>query len=381
MRTALITHYWKNSDGGGIKTFLVNLVDALQNKGADVSVLFREGDDLEHFCGGKNKVIFSFVCYRQLCKIHPEVIYSQGMWYCLLPSVLYKKFHGCTLIHTFHTEPDRGLPLPARVFFQRLLNACDYVTFVSKRLQERVVEVEGLSFSKTAITYAGVRAGGVTEGEVERFREQYKISKDAVVLLAQAMTANPYKAEGLKLLIQAVRILRETYPNIMLIATREGDYSEEVKAFAREEGAEEQVVFTGDVENPFVPLNTCDLYTHVTLGEGGVSMALLEAMAIGKPIVATLAGGIPEAITDGENGLLVAPEVEQVALKIDLLLRDREYAEQLGRCAKKTVEENFTWEQAAEKFLQCYIDHEDTCKARRSVGMSSLEPVQHRGFR
>ena len=354
MKTALITNYWKNSDGGGIKTYLVNLVDALQNKGADVSVIFREGDDPEHFCGGKDKVGFSFACYRQLRKIRPEVIYSQGTWYCLLPGVIYKKLHGCTLVHTFHTEPDRALPLPARVFFQTLLNACDCVTFVSKKLQERICEVDGLSFARTAITYAGVRAREVTEGEVKRFREQYEIRKDAVVLLAQAMTAHPLKAEGLKLLIRAVRALRETYPDIVLIATREGKYSDEVKAFAREMGVEEQVVFTGDVENPFVPLEMCDLYTHITLGEGGVSMALLEAMAIGKPIVATSVGGIPEAITDGRNGLLVAPEAEQVAEKIDLLLRNREYAAKLGRCAKKTVEERFTWEQAAERFLQCH---------------------------
>ena len=238
MKTALITNYWKNSDGGGVKTYLVNLVDALQDKGADVGVLFRQGDDPEHFCGGKNKVAFSLACYRKLRKIRPEVIYSQWTWYCLLPGVLYKKLHGCTLVHTFHTEPDRGLPLPARVFFQSLLNACDCVTFVSKRLQERVVEVEGLSFSKTAITYAGVRPGEATEEEVERFLEQYGIDEDAVVLVAIGLTALPYKAEGLKLLIRAVRILRETNPNILLIATREGKYSEEVKAFAREEEVE-----------------------------------------------------------------------------------------------------------------------------------------------
>jgi len=96
MKIALITNYWKNSDGGGIKTYLVNLVDALQDKGADVTVLFRWGDNPKHFCGGRNKVVFSLACYRHLRKIRPEVIYSQGAWYCLLPGVLYTKLYGCT---------------------------------------------------------------------------------------------------------------------------------------------------------------------------------------------------------------------------------------------------------------------------------------------
>jgi len=354
MKIVIITNYWKG-DTGGIKTYLVNLVETLKEKKVNVCVFYREGDDTEEFCGGRNKFLFSVSCFRQLLRNHPEVIHSQGTWYCLLAGVLYKKLHGCILIHTFHTEPDRALPLPARVFFQTLLNACDCVTFVSKRLQERVCEVDGLSFSKTAITYAGVQAAEVSEGEVERFREQCEIGEDAIILLASGMTALPYKAEGLKLLIRAVRILRETYPNIVLIATREGKYSKEAKAFALELGVEKQVIFTGNVENPFVPLKMCDLYTHITLGDG-LPLALLEAMAMGKPIVATSIAGIPEAITNGENGLLVTPEAEQVAAKIDLLLRDREYAERLGRCAKVTAEERFTWEQAAERFLDLYED-------------------------
>ncbi len=72
VKIALITNYWKNSDGGGIKTYLVNLVDALKNKGADVSVIFREGDDPEHFCGGKGKVAFSFACYRRFQEVFPR---------------------------------------------------------------------------------------------------------------------------------------------------------------------------------------------------------------------------------------------------------------------------------------------------------------------
>jgi glycosyltransferase involved in cell wall biosynthesis len=367
MKVALITHYWKNSHGGGIKTYVVNLVEALKNKGIDVNVLFQEGNDPEQFSGARqegndpeqflglrNKLGFSFACYRYLKRIRPDVIHSHGAWFCLLPGVVYRKLHPCKLIHTFHSEPERRFSLPARIFFQFLINSCDSVTFVSKRLQERVVEVESYSFTKTAITYAGVRAGEVTDEEGQRFRAHFGINEDAIVLLTLGMTSITCKAEGLKLIIQAVRILRETHPKIILVATGEGKYLEEIKKFAIEMCVEKQVVFTGEVNNPLVPLKTCDLYVHTPLGEGGVSIALLEAMAMAKPIIASSRGGIPEAITDGLNGILIEPNPELIAEKIDFLLGNRDCAIRLGESAKKTVEERFTWEQAAENFVNVY---------------------------
>lgn len=358
MRIALITNYWKNSDGGGVRNYVVNLVDALRAKDNEVDVLFREGDDPEQFQAGKNKVKFFTECYRHLCKIRPEVVHSQGTWYCLLPGVLYKRLHGCKLVHTFHTAPVTALSPPAKLFFQSLLDQCDCVTFVSKGLQNKVVEVDGLSFPRTAITYAGVRAREVAEQDIEQFREQYSIDEDAVVLLALGMTAHPLKAEGLKLLLRAVSILQEDHPDIILIVTREGRYSDELRDFAHEVGVGAHVVFTGDIENPFVPLKLCDIYVHTSLGEG-LPIALLEAMAMGKPIVATPVEGIPEAVVHEKNGLLVAPEVGQIAESVDYLLKNMEYAEKLGRCAKETVENSFTWEQAAERFLLIFIDAGD----------------------
>lgn len=262
--------------------------------------------------------------------------------------------YGCRLIHTFHTEPDRKLSVPVKVFFQRLLNGCDCVTFVSKRLQECIAEVEGLTFPKTAITYAGVKAQEVSDNEVKLFRERFGIADDAIVLLALGMTALPYKAQGLKLLIGAVKILLPIYPNLVLVATREGKYSEDVKRFTQESGMAEKMIFTGDIENPFVPLKICDIYTHITLGEGGLSLALLEAMAMGKPIIGTRAGGIPEAIEDGVSGFLVDPDSGKIAEKIRYLLQNRDICQSISEGARATAENLFTWNNAAMKFISLY---------------------------
>ena len=211
MKIAIITNYWKNSDGGGVKTYVVNLVDALKNKGSDVNLLFREGDDAEQFFGGMNKMLFSMNCYRYLRKIHPDVVHTQGTWYCLLPGVLFKKIHGCTLVHTFHSEPVKSLSLPSKIFVQNLLNGCNCITFVSKNLLEKEIEIDGFSFSCTEITHGGVSSQVVSDEEVERFNEQYGIDKNSNILLAQAMTAHPLKAEGLKLLIKSISLLNESH--------------------------------------------------------------------------------------------------------------------------------------------------------------------------
>ncbi|AGB02444.1 glycosyltransferase [Methanoregula formicica SMSP] len=353
VKVALITNYWKNSEGGGIKTYVVNLVQALKDKGIDVSVFFREGNDPEQFCGGQNKIAFSLTCFRQLLKIRPDVIHTQGTWYCLLPGVIYKKIFGCRLIHTFHTEPDKSLQLFAKFFFQILLNTCDCVTFVSERLQERIIEVDRFSFQNSAITYAGVHTITVPDYQVKEFKKQYGINDNSIILTAIGMTALPYKAEGLKILLQAIYLVKKSYPNIILIVTREGRYSEEVRAFSNEIGLERHVIFTGNIENPFIPLKMCEIYTHITLGDG-LPIALLEAMSMGKPIIATPIAGIPEAIESGINGFLVEPNPKKIAEKIDFLLQNPEICEKISQNAYYTAKNKFTWENATKTFILLY---------------------------
>jgi L-malate glycosyltransferase len=228
------------------------------------------------------------------------------------------------------------------------------VTFVSKKLEEKIVEVQDLVFRETAITYAGVETVDVTDDEVEAFRVKYSIPEDSITLLALGLTSLSYKAEGLKLLILALKKLQEKYPNIVLIATREGKYTELLKEFAYENSIRDSIIFTGDVKNPFVPLKQCDIYTHITLGEGGLSLALLEAMSMGKPIIATRVGGIPEAIDDNVNGLLVEPDVDEITEKIKYLMENPSVAIALGGNAKNKADSTFTWERTAEKFIEIF---------------------------
>ena len=85
-----------------------------------------------------------------------------------------------------------------------------------------------------------------------------------------------------------------------------------------------------------------DIFTLPSLDEG-IPMALLEAMALSRPVVATPVGGVPEIVTDGSTGLLVPVRNEQMlAARCLDLARDREWAGTLGENARQFVEREFS---------------------------------------
>lgn len=153
--------------------------------------------------------------------------------------------------------------------------------------------------------------------------------------------------------MQSLRELLSDYPEILLMITGNGPYLGELNEYAADLGILDKVLFTGWVDNPFVPLHICNIYTHITLGEGGLSLALLEAMAMGKPILATSVGGIPELIDSGKNGLLVEPDADKVSEAIKTLLNDEKLRIMLGHNAY-IDSKNHTWEKCANKFIDIF---------------------------
>ncbi|AKB63327.1 glycosyltransferase family 4 protein [Methanosarcina mazei] len=355
MKITVITNYWINSNGGGVKTYLTNLIDEFKkNSNLCIDVIFQEGEDNDNYHVLGNRVLFPMKSFYILSKIKPNVICSQGPWYCLLGAVLYRLLHtDSKLIHTFHTEPSNKLPFFGKMFFQFLLNRCDCVTFVSKSLKEKNEEILGLRFKKTEIIYAGAKIPKeITDKEVCSFYSRFNIKEDSIILLAHGLTSFKYKAEGAKLLIKSIKIVKVKYPNIVLILTKEGPFSNQLKNFSKSESLSENIIFTGNLDNPNIPLKICNLYTHTPLIEGGVSLSILEAMAMGKPILATSIGGIPEAIDNGVNGILVQPDPDTIAQKIIYLLENEEFAFKLGQNAQKTVKEKFDWKTSVDTFLK-----------------------------
>ena len=352
MKIALITNYWKYSQVGGVRSFLINLVEELTRKNVTVKILYRDQLSDTGVVIPEKKGIFIFKSIIGLKWIEPDIIHSQGTWYCLLPGVIYKKIFGCKLVHTFHSFPEEKLWPPFMWFFQTLINQCDCITFVSKGLYRAFEERFELVTGNVAITYGGVKERQVTDGEIHQFIKQFDLKDRFPIILVQSFTAYKGKAEGLKIVIQSIKKLKDKYPHLILVATKDGIFSKELKSYVNTEGLQDYVLFTGDIDNPYVPLSICDIYAHISLSDG-LPLALLEAMSVGKPIVATPVGGIPEVIDNGRNGLLVEPDADVVAEAIEKLLKDEKLRTRLGHNAYADSKK-YTWEKCANTFLEVF---------------------------
>jgi len=116
------------------------------------------------------------------------------------------------------------------------------------------------------------------------------------------------------------------------------------------------VVFTGVRSDVADVLSQVAVSVLPSLSEG-VSNTVLESMAVGVPVVATRVGGIPEAIEDGETGLLVPPRNSAaLAHAIGVLLEDRQLATHLGQAGQRRIARDFQLERSVRETENLYVE-------------------------
>ncbi len=152
--------------------------------------------------------------------------------------------------------------------------------------------------------------------------------------------ANFDPVKGHRLLLEAIRRLhRELSCQWLLIG--DGPERGALEAQARDMGLAQTVHFLGYRDDVPALVRGSDLFVFPSLWDG-LGMAVLEAMALGVPVVACAAGGVPEIIADEENGVLVKPgDPEALIHAIRRVLSNPSFAARLIRRAQETVQEHF----------------------------------------
>jgi glycosyltransferase involved in cell wall biosynthesis len=145
------------------------------------------------------------------------------------------------------------------------------------------------------------------------------------------------------LLFEALASIVRAEPNVHLVLIGRGTREDEVaRRPVREWALEENVIFAGyRIEDYADVLNALDVFTFLVPGSDGTCRALLQAAAIGLPLVGTRRGAIPEIISNGETGLLVEENATSLAAAWKSLLEDRTRRLEMAGAARRDAAERF----------------------------------------
>jgi len=161
--------------------------------------------------------------------------------------------------------------------------------------------------------------------------------------------------KGPDVLIDAFRLLVEQHNKAAhLTFVGDGKLRRPLESQVNDCDLEHLVTFVGTVTDVKPRLHAACVYVLPSRSEG-LSVALLEAMACGLPVVATRSGGPSDVVEDGINGLLVAPEdPEALARAVNKILDDPHLARRLGREARKTVEKKYSLQSVTDRYVKLY---------------------------
>jgi glycosyltransferase involved in cell wall biosynthesis len=176
--------------------------------------------------------------------------------------------------------------------------------------------------------------------------------------------ANLRPVKGLDVLLEAAALLIPAHPQVIFQVAGEGSLRSTLEAEAENRGLTERFQMLGSVSDIPDFLSRLDVAVLCSRAEG-MSNAILEYMAAGRPIVATAVGATPELIEDGVHGLLVPPEDARIlAAALDALLGDPARARRLGAAARRRARERYSRAAMVRRFEAFYQDLADKRRAR-----------------
>lgn len=269
-------------------------------------------------------------------------------WMARIPAIVHT-VHG----FAFHEESSRAALRVYSFLERRAAHWCHRLVTVSRFHRQWALEL-GIGYPGQVVAIPnGIPATRVAQSRSsEAVRAELGIAPETVMVMAPGRLA-PQK--GLEYLVEAFELLvRRGRRNAVLVIVGDGVLREPLQQKCRELGIDERVVFTGYRADIGDIVSASDYIALPSLREG-LSIALLEAMAAGKPIVTTSIGSNLEATDNGRVASIVPPK-DAVALadSIEHLLQNPDVAAGLGRAARERFDACYTERRMLDAYVSLY---------------------------
>lgn len=262
---------------------------------------------------------------------------------------------------TIHTLPSQDMSVKSKahqdVEMAVLRFFCDQVISVSEEARQYHLSFSKATPQSVSTIYNGIELAHFADIDRARERQilldQFQVPNDAKAITTVAVLREP---KGIQFMIQAMPAILEVHPDTYYFIAGDGAHKDALVEEVEKMGVGQRVIFAGMRKDVPQILSACDLFVLPTLTEA-LPTVLAEAMAAGLPIVASAVGGVPEMVSDGENGILVSPaNPAELSSACIGLLSDAEKCAALAENGLRIVHEKFNIQTQVEKLKNLYLD-------------------------
>ena len=273
--------------------------------------------------------------------------------------ILAAKLARVPVVLSWETVTHEGDPyhykLQRKIGYKLAMKFASGIIAVSHEIKDSLIRRRGIPPDMIHVIHYGVDLNTFSlNGNPGKKREELGFSHDQIVI---GIVARLEAVKGHKYFIEAFHQLAPKYRQMYAVLIGDGSQKENLKKLVDKYQLQDRVRFLGIRRDIPELLHAIDIFVLPSIAGEGLPNVILEAMACGKPIVATRVGGTPEAVLDGENGYVVpAGDPAALASALQDLLDDAEKRKQFGLRSRQLVEEHFSLQKQLSSFEALYVE-------------------------
>jgi len=364
---------------GGAETHVFHLSENLVERGHEVFVLTSDCTPINNYPGFASSEEINGIhvrrfktfnlgaglriwrgLAREILQLQPDIIHVHSIGFphsdvCALLSKIKKvpsiaTTHGALGIGDSAHREDIRRRIWASIVTRQTLRFLDRTIVISPA--EKPYVLKAVRPERVCIIPNGVPAE-IFDNSIDPlpFRKKYGLEDSPVILYLGRLVGK----KGIEHLLMATPLILKKHRVKILIAGPDGGKKKMLIELSQRLRLDKDVIFTGELsEQDKLQAIACSDMLVLSSKKEAQGIVILEAQAMGKPVIATRQGGIPYFIKDGENGILVDyGRPDQIANAVEKLLSDREFREKIGKKGTKTAR-MFTWDVITQRILDVY---------------------------
>lgn len=353
---------------GGAEIQLLNMVKNINRDLFDCSILYIKGEpDIEGDFNNLNIKVYNNSIYSlfnpikyveifRIIKNNDFDILHTHLIHCNLIGRVIGRLAGVkSIINSEHNTSNwQKNNFFLIILYKITLKYVDIIHCISNSVKTKITDKIDIDNKKLRIVYNGINMNHFITKQEGIKKELFSIEPYPVLGCVSRLD----KRKGLEYLIRAIKILKNTYKNIKLLLVGEGSEKKSLTKLVNDLKLEEQILFVGKTNETKKYLQALDVFVLPSLQEG-LSIAIIEAMAAGVPVIASNVNGIPEVVTNNLDGILIDPQDEyKIAKAVEKLINNKTFRDSLVENAYEKVKVKFDIKNIVNEFQDLYLELE-----------------------